>query len=75
MNLPLIAALQRLRVRRQRRRIAIERARLAEMRANASALLAAQEQRVADLEAAFRDGLPSADIARSIERRAKALGG
>lgn len=66
MNIAFVAALNRARIRRH---LAIERERLAEMEHNAAALIGAQRERVARLEAR---ATPSHDIARSVERRAKA---
>ncbi|KON79393.1 hypothetical protein PA01_12680 [Azoarcus sp. PA01] len=63
MNIALTAALNR------RRALERKRARLAEMRDNAAALLGAQADVVARLEARAPT---SRDIARAIERRAKA---
>lgn len=67
MKLALVAALNRVRLRRK---LALERARLAEMETNAALLIGAQAARVAALEARADD---SRGIARRVERRAKAI--
>lgn len=71
MNLKLISALNRARLRRK---VAQERARRDEMHENAQALLAMQDRVVIDSERAYEASLEvsSADIARRIDRREKA---
>lgn len=66
MNLKLIAALNR---RRLRRKVAQERARLDEMRENSREVLSAQAQLVADLEGPVTN---SVEIAHRVTMRAKA---